>query len=94
MLKAEQYGAEALTLVQRVISQVIHDLHEAPNSPNSANSANSASTTRKLRILNSFQWHLSSVERTQWSSSIAETPPNYSMTTVQCTKSKNLHTVS
>ena len=79
MLKAEPHGAEALALVQRVISQVSHDLHEAPNSPNSA------STTRKLQILNSFHWHLSSVERTQWWSSIAKTPPNYSMTTAQCT---------
>ena len=52
MLNAEPYGAEALVLVQHVISQVSHDLREAPNS---ANSANSASTTRKLQILNSLQ---------------------------------------
>ena len=92
MLKAEPHGAEALVLVQCVISQVSHDLHEASNSANSAispNSANSVSTT-----MNSFNWHLSSVERTQWWSSIAKTPPNYSMTTVQCTKSKNSHIVS
>ena len=72
MLNAEPYGAEALVLV-RVISQVSNDLHEAPNSPNSVNSA---STTRKLQILNSFHWHLSSVERTQWWSSIANTSIN------------------